>query len=76
VFTIIVASCTISAFCCNPFNESGRNNVRNNLSNIHPWMTGKLPQLNSDYKVCDKCHHKYVASNEQKNDDGDSDEIE
>jgi hypothetical protein len=59
----------------NLFNESGHNNVRN----ILPWMTEKLPQLNTDHKVCDKCREKISklkcdASNKQKDDD--SDEIE
>jgi hypothetical protein len=44
-------------------------------------MTEKLPQLNSDHKVCDKCHKKIQklkcdASNKQDDDDSDSDEIE
>jgi hypothetical protein len=76
-----MASRITSALCCNPFNESGHNNVRNNLRNILPWMTEKLPQLNSDHKVCDKCQKKIpklkcAASNKQKDDDSDSDEIE
>jgi hypothetical protein len=75
-----MASHIISAFCCNPFNLSGHNNVRNNLRNILPWMTEKLPQSNTDHKLCDKCHKKISklkcdASNKQK-DDGDSDETE
>jgi hypothetical protein len=74
-----MASHITSALCCNPFDESGHNNVRNNLGNILPWMTEKLPQLNNDHKVCDKCHKKITklkcdASNKQKDDD--SDEIE
>jgi hypothetical protein len=44
-------------------------------------MIEKLPQLNSDYKVCDKCREKISkltcdASTKQKDDDSDSDEIE
>jgi hypothetical protein len=44
-------------------------------------MTEKLPQLNSDHKVCDKCPKKISklkcdASNKQKDDDSDSDEVE
>jgi uncharacterized protein YabN with tetrapyrrole methylase and pyrophosphatase domain len=81
VFTITVASCITSALSCNPFNENGHHNVRNNLRNILPWMTEKLPQLNSDHKACDKCHKKISklkcdASNKQKDDDSDSNEIE
>jgi hypothetical protein len=83
VFTIIVAPCITSALSCNPLNENGHNSVRNNLRNILPWMTEKLPQLNSDHKVCDKCHKKISklkcdTSNKQKYDDSDSesDEIE
>jgi hypothetical protein len=53
-----MASRITSALRCNPFNESGHNNVRNNLRNILPSMTEKLPQLNSDDKVCDKCRKK------------------
>jgi hypothetical protein len=71
-----------SALCCNPFHESGHN-VRNKLRNILPWMTEKLPQLNSDHKVCDKDRKKISklkcdASNKQKDDDSnsDSDDIE
>jgi hypothetical protein len=81
VFTIILASCITSALYCNPFNESVHNNVRNNLRNILPWTTEKLPQLNSEHKVCDKCHKKISklkcdASNKQKDDHSDSDDIE
>jgi hypothetical protein len=70
-----------SALCCSPFNESGHNNIRNILRNILSWVTKKLPQLNSDYKACDKCHRKISklkcdASNKQKDNDSDSDEIE
>jgi hypothetical protein len=79
-----MASRITSALCCNPFNESGYNNVRKNLRNILPWVTEKLSQLNGDHKVCDKCHKKISklksdASNKQKDDsdsDSDSDEIE
>jgi hypothetical protein len=53
-----MASHITSALCCNTFNESGHNNVRKNLRNILPWMSDKLPQLNSDHKVCDKCCKK------------------
>jgi hypothetical protein len=75
-----MASQITSALCCNPFDESGHNDVRKNLRNILRWMTEKLPQLNSD-KVCDKCHKKISklkcdASTKQKDDDGDTDEIE
>jgi hypothetical protein len=71
-----MASHITSALCCNPFNESGRHNVRN----ILPWMTEKLPQLNSDHKVCDKCHKKISklkcdVSNKQDDDDSDNDKI-
>jgi putative component of membrane protein insertase Oxa1/YidC/SpoIIIJ protein YidD len=51
----------ISALCCNPFNESGHNNVRKNLRNIHPWMTEKLPQLGSDHKVCASVIRRYQS---------------
>jgi hypothetical protein len=44
VFIIIVASCITSAFCCNPFGESGHKNNRN-----------LLPCIYGDYEVCDKC---------------------
>jgi hypothetical protein len=75
-----MASHVTSALCSNPFNESGHNNVRNNLRNILTWMTEKLPQLNNDHKVCDKCHKisklKCDASNKQKDDDSDSDKTE
>jgi TPP-dependent indolepyruvate ferredoxin oxidoreductase alpha subunit len=45
------------------------------------WMNEKLPQLNIDHKVCDKCHKKISklkcdASTKQKDDDSDSNEIE
>jgi hypothetical protein len=80
VFTTIIASRITSALCCNPFDESGHNDVRNNLRNILPWMTEKLPQLNSDHKVCDK-HCKKISklkcdASNKKDDDSDSDEIE
>jgi hypothetical protein len=44
-------------------------------------MTEKLPQLNRDHKVCDKCCKKISnlkcdASTKQKDDDSDSDETE
>jgi hypothetical protein len=73
-----MASRITSALCRNPFEESGLNNVRNNLRNILPWMTEKLSQLNSDHKMCDKCCKKISklkcdASTKQK--DSDSDEI-
>jgi hypothetical protein len=60
-----MASCITSAFCCNPFNESGHN-VRNNLRNILHWMTRIL--------LSDKCHKKIsklkcAAPNKQKDDD-------
>jgi hypothetical protein len=58
MFTIIMVSHITSTLCCNPFNESGPNNIRNNLINILLWMKEKYPQLNSDHKVCDKCHKK------------------
>jgi hypothetical protein len=74
-----MASRITRALCCNPFDESGHNNVKNNLRNILPWMTEKLSQLNSDNKVSDKCHKKILklkcdASNKEKDDY--SDEIE
>jgi hypothetical protein len=76
-----MASYITSALCCKPFYESGRNNVRNNLRNMLPWITENLPQLNNDHKVCDKCHKKILklkcdASNKQKDDDSDSNETE
>jgi hypothetical protein len=48
--TIIMASRITCALGCNPFHES----VHNMLS----WMTEKLPQLNSDHKVHDRCFKK------------------
>jgi hypothetical protein len=44
-------------------------------------VTEKLPQLNSDHKVCDKCRKKISklkcdASTKQKDDDSYSDEFE
>jgi hypothetical protein len=78
-----MASRITSAQCCNPFDESGHNNVRNNLRNILPWITEKLPHLNSDHKVCDKCRKKISklkcdASTKQKKYyiDSDNDAIE
>jgi hypothetical protein len=55
LFAIIMASCVTGAFCCDPFNKSGHNNTRNNIRNIHSWMTEKLHHLSSDHKVCDNC---------------------
>jgi hypothetical protein len=76
-----MASRITSSLFCNPFDESGHNNVRNNLRNILPWMTEKLPQLNCDRKECDKCRKnisklKCDASTKQIDGDSDSDEIE
>jgi hypothetical protein len=76
-----MASCITSVLCCNPFNESGHNNARNNLRNRLPWKTEKLPQLDSDHKVCDKCRKKISklkcdASGKQKDNDSDMNEIE
>jgi hypothetical protein len=44
-------------------------------------VTEKLPHLNTDHKVCNKCNLKisklkYDASTKQKNDDSDCDGIE
>jgi hypothetical protein len=74
VFTIIIVSCITNGLCCNPFSESGYNNVRNNLRIIVPWMAEELPHLNSDHKICDKCHKKvsklkYDVSSKRKGDD-------
>jgi putative component of membrane protein insertase Oxa1/YidC/SpoIIIJ protein YidD len=41
--TMIVVSLLFSTLSCDPFNESGHNNVRNNLRNTLPWMTEKIP---------------------------------
>jgi hypothetical protein len=76
-----MASRIISALCCYPFDESGHNNVKNNLINVLPWMTEKHPHLNRDHKVCDKCRKKISkpkcdASTKKKDDDSESDEIE
>jgi hypothetical protein len=57
VFRIVMASCITSTLCCNPFNKSGHNSMRNDI-NILLRMTEKLPQLNTDHKVCDKYHKK------------------
>jgi hypothetical protein len=68
------------ALCCNPFNVSEHKNVRNNLRQILSWMTEKCHQLNSDSKVCDRCHEKIsklrcYASNKERY-DSDRDETE
>jgi hypothetical protein len=43
-----------------------------------PWMTEMLPQLNSDNKVCDKCHKKMsnLKCDSLNNKRDDSDDIE
>jgi hypothetical protein len=39
-----------SALCCNPFNGSGI--IMSEIRNTLPWLAEKLPQLNTDHKVC------------------------
>jgi hypothetical protein len=51
------------------------------VTRLIPWMTGKLPQLNSVHGVYDKCRKKISnlkcdASNKQKDYDSDSNETE
>jgi len=54
-----MASHITRALCSNPFDESGHKKVRNNLRNTLPWITEKLPWLNSE-TVRDKCHKKIL----------------
>jgi hypothetical protein len=54
LFAIFRALCVTGASFCDPFNKSGCNTT-NNIRKILSWMIEKLPQLNSDHKVCDRC---------------------
>jgi hypothetical protein len=71
----VMATHVTSALCCDPFTHlMTQHNVRKNLNNLLPWMTGKLLQLSRTHKVCDKCCKmilklKCVASSKQN--DGD-----
>jgi hypothetical protein len=43
---------------CNPFKEERFTTCRKNVRNVHQWMIEKIPYLQSEYKMCDKCSEK------------------